>query len=128
MARNNEPPIVLIKWYDFTKWILDRVDSFPKNQRFIFGQRLADHTIEILELLVEAAYSPRKVELLARANRKIETLRWLIRLAQDRNLLSGKQYEFCCKSLTECGRMVGGWLKQSSTKESCGDAPPQTPV
>ena len=64
--------------------MLDRVDSFPKNQRFIFGQRLADHTLEILELLVEATYRPRKAELLATANRKIETLRWLIRLAQDR--------------------------------------------
>jgi len=38
----SEPPIPLVKWYDVTKWLLDRVDSFPKNQRFIFGQRLAD--------------------------------------------------------------------------------------
>ena len=43
MARKTDPPVVLIKWYDFTKWLLERIDSFPKNQRFIFGQRLADH-------------------------------------------------------------------------------------
>jgi len=40
VAKQTDPPVVLIKWYDFTKWLLDRVDSFPKNQRFIFGQRL----------------------------------------------------------------------------------------
>jgi len=57
MPRKTDPPVVLIKWYDFTKWLLDRVDSFPRNQRFIFGQRLADHTLSIMELLVEAAYS-----------------------------------------------------------------------
>ena len=22
-------PVVLVKWYDWTKWLLDRVDSFP---------------------------------------------------------------------------------------------------
>lgn len=34
----NEPPVLLVKWYDVTKWLLDRVDSFAKNQRFVFGQ------------------------------------------------------------------------------------------
>ena len=115
--RSAEPPVVLVKWYEFVKWLLGRVDSFPKNQRFIFGQRLADHAIGVLELLVEAAYSPRKAELLARANREIEVLRWLIRLAKDRELFTVRQYGFGCKGLTECGRMVGGWLKQSATKE-----------
>jgi 23S rRNA-intervening sequence protein len=128
VARKTDPPVVLIKWYDFTKWLLERIDSFPKNQRFIFGQRLADLSLDVMELLVEAAYSPRKSDLLAAANRKIEMLRWLVRLAQDRNLLSGRQYEFCCQGLTECGRMVGGWWKQSSSKEASEDAPPQTPV
>ena len=50
---------MLVKWYDVTKWMLERVEAFPKNQRFVFGQRLADRTLGILELLVEAAYSPR---------------------------------------------------------------------
>ena len=74
MAKPTDPPVVLIKWYDFTKWLLDRVDGFPKNQRFIFGQRLAGHALDILELLVEAAYSRRKSDLLATANRKIEVV------------------------------------------------------
>ncbi len=37
---------MLVRWYDFVKWMLERVDSFPKNQRFIFGQRLADRSID----------------------------------------------------------------------------------
>ena len=109
--------MLLVKWYDFTKWLLERVDNFPKNQRFIFGTRLADDVLEVMELLVEASYSRQKTELLAKVNRKIEMVRWLIRLAKDRKLLTDKQYQFCFKSLNECGRMVGGWLKQSSNKE-----------
>ena len=108
---------MLVKWYDFTRWLLERVDSFPKNQRFIFGTRLADRALDVMETLVEAAYSPRKTELLARANRRIEMLRWLVRLAKDRKVLTERQYLFACKSLAGCGRMLGGWLKHSSGKE-----------
>ena len=78
MARRSsasDPPVLLVKWYDVTKWLLDRVNSFLKNQRFVFGQRIADRTLNILELLVEAAYSSPKAHLLARANRDIEVLR-----------------------------------------------------
>jgi len=125
LPQSNAPPILLVKWYDVTKWMLERVDSFPKNQRFIFGQRLADRAINILEVLVEAAYSSRKTELLTRVNREIEVLRWLVRMAMDRKVLTPRQYEYCCMSLNECGRMVGGWLKQSSRKGSSRDASPQ---
>ena len=126
-TRSAEPPVVLIKWYDVVKWLLEWVDSFPKNQRFVFGQRLADRAIDVLELLVEAAYSPRKADLLSRANRDIEVLRWLVRLAKDRDLFTMRQYGFACKGLTECGRMVGGWLKQSAAKEGTADAPTPPP-
>ena len=124
----NEPPVLLVKWYDVTKWLLDRVDSFPKNQRFVFGQRLADRTLNVLEVLVEAAYSHRKADLLARANRDIEVVRWLIRMAMDRKILTARQYEHCCMSLNECGRMVGGWWKQAATKERSADAQREEPL
>lgn len=120
-------PVVLVKWYDWTKWLLDRVDSFPKNQRFIFGRRLADRSLRVLEILVEAAYGTRKAHLLAEANRQIEVLRWLPRLAMDRKLLTVRQYGFACKGLTKCGRMVGGWLKQATAKEGGTDAPAPPP-
>lgn len=119
------PPILLVKWYDATKWLLERVEAFPKNQRFVFGQRIADRALGILEVLVEASYSPRKAELLGRANRELEVLRWLVRMATDLKLLTPKQYEHCCISLNECGRMIGGWWKQAATREGGGDAPGQ---
>ena len=127
-GHRDEPPILLVKWYDVTKWLLERVDSFPKNQRFIFGQRLADRAMNILEVLVEAAYSHRKADLLARANREIEVVRWLVRMATDRKVLTPRQYEHCCLSLAECGRMVGGWWKQAAAKEQRGHAPGEAPV
>ncbi|NBV47377.1 MAG: hypothetical protein EBR86_17510 [Planctomycetia bacterium] len=58
----------------------------------MFGQRLAERSIHILELLVEAAWSQDKTAILAQANREMEVLRWLVRLAHDRKILTAKQY------------------------------------
>ena len=111
-------PIALAKWYDYVKWVLDRVDGFPKNQRFVLGTRLADAVLEVMEVLAEATYArgPAKAQLLTKANRRIESVRWLVRITKDRNLLSAAQFAFSARSVEECGRMVGGWLKQASTK------------
>jgi len=35
----NESPVPLVKWHGLTRWRPGRVDNFPKNQRFILGQR-----------------------------------------------------------------------------------------
>lgn len=77
-----------------------------------------------METLVEAAYSHHKADLLARANRRIEMLRWLMRLAKDRKVVTERQYLFACKGLAECGRMVGGWLKQSLGRMPVSQAMP----
>jgi len=40
-----------VKWYEDTRWVLDRVDGFPKNQRFVLGTGLADAVDKVMELL-----------------------------------------------------------------------------
>lgn len=110
-ANAADAPVLLVRWYDTTKWVLERVDSFPKSQRFIFGTRLADAMLCVLELLVEATYTRHKSTLLHRANVQIEQLRWLTRLAKDRKVITPRQYEYCAEQLTHCGKMLGGWLR-----------------
>ena len=114
--------MLLVRWYDHTKWILERVDSFPKNQRFVFGTRLADTALDIMELLIEASYTRHKASLLQRANIKLEKLRWLTRLAKDRTVIPPRQYEYSAEQLTECGKMLGGWLR-SLREESDAETP-----
>jgi len=106
-----EAPKVLIQWYGYSKWILERVESFPKSQRFILGQRLSNHVLDVLELLVKASYAREKRSLLIQANEGIEMTRWIIRMASDRKLLGSKQFQHSAIQLNECGRMVGGWIK-----------------
>lgn len=61
IRRDQNQPELLVKWYDYTKWVLDRVDGFPKNQRFFLGTRLADAVVLIMELLGESAYAGREL-------------------------------------------------------------------
>ena len=95
---SDDVPIVLSQWYDTTKWILEKIDKFPMNQCFIFGTRLADRALGILEGLVQASHTGgrEKLALLETANRYLEVLRWLVRMAKDRQAISVKQYEYCC--------------------------------
>lgn len=107
--RERSQPALLVKWYDYTKWVLERVDSFPKNQRFVLGTRLADGVVLVMELLAESAYAgrTRKRELLEEVNRKIEVVRWLMRLVHDRKLIANRQFLFswenCCQSCRASG-------------------------
>lgn len=64
---------------------------------------------------MEASYTQQKGELLRRANLKIEKIRWLVRMAKDRKVLTPRQYEYSAEQLSECGKMLGGWLR--SVKE-----------
>ena len=50
-----------------------------------------------------------KKGLLEEANRKIEVVRWLVRLVADRALISERQFLHSARCLEECGRMVGAW-------------------
>lgn len=113
-------PVACTKWYDFCKWVLDRVEAFPKNQRFVLGTRVADAALEVMEELSQAAYAKGSEKLghLDQANTRIASLRWLLRICKDRNLLSNRQFAHACTHLEECGRMVGGWRKQASGRQA----------
>ena len=104
---------VFVAYYDILGWMLDRIEKFPKSQRFVFGQRLANQAVDVLELIVSAIYSSRtRREMLHTANLKLQTVRILLRLCHDRKLISSRQYVYGIKQLTEVGAMLGGWIKQ----------------
>ena len=72
--------------------------------------------VDVMELLVEAAYTRDKTGLLSTANRQMEVLPWLLRLCHERTLLTQRQYLHAIGLLVECGRMCGGWLKQQGAR------------
>ncbi len=99
------------KAYDFTLWLLPKVEKFPRSYRFTVGERIVFTDLDLLMTLVEAAYSKQKSGFLSEAGKKTNLLRYLMRLSKDLKLLSTKSYAFAVERVEEIGRMVGGWAK-----------------
>ena len=68
-------------------------------------------SLDVLEFLVEAAFTRDRKPHLARANLGIDKLRFLIRMAADLRYLDRRRYEYAARSLDEIGRLIGGWSK-----------------
>lgn len=104
---------VIPKTVDFILWLIQKIDKFPRKQKFVLGDRIEILFLDILDLLIEANYSRDKIELLNRANLKLEKGRYLIRIAKDLLFLDIKAYEFSSRSVNEIGKMIGGWRRAS---------------
>lgn len=108
----------ITKLYDFFLWIIPKLEKFPRSQKYLIGDRVENLMFDILDLLIEAAYSRKKHHLLKAANLKLEKLRYLIRLSKDLKLLNLKGYEFSARAIDSIGVSIGGWLKFSRREES----------
>ncbi|MEI7731956.1 MAG: four helix bundle protein [Verrucomicrobiota bacterium] len=96
---------------ELTGWTMDRTADLPKSQRFTFGQRLDNVTLDSLMLATRALYAPRgqKLPLLDELNLLLEQLRVLWRLVEQRRWISRQQLLFVISRIDEIGRMTGGW-------------------
>jgi hypothetical protein len=109
--------IVVGRAYELVLWLLPKVEKFPRSYRFSVGDRIVTVGLDLLLLLVQAAYSAEKTELLEGANRSANGLRYLLRLAKDLRLLSLDAYGFAAERLDEVGRMIGGWGKSVRSRK-----------
>jgi hypothetical protein len=104
--------LLLQKWEEFTGWFLGRTSRFPKNLRFTLTQRLENHALDVTELLVLARYRREsRRDRLDEANLLLERMRFLLRLALERNALSSGTFEGALRRLDEAGRMLHGWRR-----------------
>lgn len=110
-------PAVLTVWTEFLGWTLDRTNAIPKGQRFTFGQRIDGHSLDILEMMVQATFTTEKRALLDTINLRLEVLRVLWRVVQERSWISLRQLHFAQEKLDETGRMIGGWRKQIERRQ-----------
>ena len=74
-TERDDPAVVVGKTYDLLLWLLPKAEKFPRSYRFSVGDRLVSNGLDLLTLLVEAAYSSDKRPRLEQANLKANTLR-----------------------------------------------------
>ena len=120
-TNRREPPPIYTVLSEIVGWTLDRTADFPKSQRFTFGQRLDNLTLDALQSAVKAIRGrqrPEKAKPLHELDSVLEQLRVLWRLVNERGWISRQQLVFIQGRLDETGRMVGGWLAQLGVKEA----------
>jgi hypothetical protein len=109
----SEKENIIEKMHDLLLYTLPQLSKFPKDQKYILGDRIESHLLDVLELLITSYYSAReeKATHLKRVNLELEKLRHLIRLSSKLRCMSIKSYGVISEKVNEIGVMVGSWIK-----------------
>lgn len=94
------------------------LQHFPKANRFTLGSKIDEVFLESIEYSFLASYSV-NAEKLAPLNAciaKVDLLKLLLQLAWEIKTLDNKKYAHVSESLSEIGRMLGGWKRQILNK------------
>ena len=97
-------------------------NDFPKSSRYTLGDKIDATFVLILEYLFIASYQGRheKLPTILAAVRKIDLLKFFLRIAWELQALDTKKYALLSERMDELGRMVGGWKKGLEAKTPAG--------
>ena len=57
VKRNDDELVVITKTYDLILWSCNHTSRFPRNHRFVLGERMERNLYDLLEILIQAKYS-----------------------------------------------------------------------
>jgi len=102
---------IFTRTYDLLLWLIPRTTKFPREQRFVLGKAVQETALRFQEALIEAALSRGREQrrALARADLDLTKLRFYLRLCQDLQLITLRQYRHVAEMVAEVGRLLGGW-------------------
>lgn len=104
---------VLTKIHDLLLYTVPQFGKFPRDQKFLLGDRIETKMLEALEHCLRAYYQRDKRPHLLEANMAVEIIRHLVRIACGLRCLPPKGSEVISERVDEVGRMIGGWMKQA---------------
>src|ERR1035438_4706285 len=102
---------ILTKLQDLLLYLIPQLNKFPRDQKFVLGDRIENKLLNVQEDCLRAYYSRDKRGHLLEANLQLEVARHLVRLAYALKLFSNHTYGVLAEKMDEVGRMIGGWLK-----------------
>jgi four helix bundle protein len=107
--------VIFTRTFDLLDWLLPVTNHFPRAHRHTFTRRLLDAAFDLRERLEEANLrrGPARRERLNRADEALSRVRVYLRLAARWHWLSSGQYRHVAGMVTEIGRLLGGWIKQT---------------
>src|SRR5436309_14305650 len=102
MMKRNEELVVITKMYEFILWSCHHTSRFPRNHRFVLGERIARNLYDLLETLLQAKYPRQRQPLMEQADLLLGILRCHMRLAQDLQSLQTTSVTLHETSVMDC--------------------------
>lgn len=108
---------ILKKTIELYKLYYGYAQLFPKKDKYTLGATCERYIISVIELLIETSYLPKEMKRgpLIQANNKFETLKVLVRLLKELQIIEQKKYISLQTMIQEIGKMFGGWIKALSS-------------
>lgn len=109
--RPEKESALFVRYYDLLLWLTARVKGFPRELRFVLGQRILDTAYACQRYLIRAkkVSDAARPAVLLEADILLDQLRTEIRMAHEMRCLSTDQYEHGARLVDEVGRMLGAW-------------------
>lgn len=111
-----EQMVIFTRTFDFIDWLIPRTLSFPRSQRFVVTKRLQDAALDFYERITEAngRQGRERLEGLRQADAALDKVRHYLRLVARWKWFSEGQYRHAAAMVAEVGRLLGGWIKQTT--------------
>ena len=99
------------RYYELLVWLTARVKGFPREYRFVLGQRILETAYTCYRYLIRAkkVSDAARPAALLEADILLDILRTEIRMAHELGCLSIEQYAQGAGLVNEVGRMLGTW-------------------
>ncbi|MDS4014099.1 MAG: four helix bundle protein [Candidatus Accumulibacter sp.] len=112
-----EELVLLTRLYDLLSWLLPKAERFPRPYRQTVTLRLMNAALDCQEavFLAQSTRGARRQSALHDADAALNALRLYLRLAHCWSWLNDAQYGHVSAMVAEVGRLLGGWMKQSSS-------------
>jgi hypothetical protein len=92
--------------------------KFSKDHRYTLGFKIDSLFVEITEIIYEAQYAKlaKKKLCLEKASSKLDTLKFFLLILWEIKGIDNKKYIHLSKQVAEVGKMLGGWIKDTESK------------
>ena len=114
--------IIYTKMLDVLMWIFNKVNTFPKKQRFILGQQIENSALCCLRCIIKAKNAGKNTAValhnLDELNVELEILRSLLYVAYENGFMKSNSLAFITKQIDEVGKMRGGWARHYFSSKS----------
>ncbi len=113
--------VIYTRMLEVHLWLFAKVNTFPKQQRFILGQQIQNSSLQCTRSIIEAN-NAKSVDMtlkrLDALNVELEVLRGLLRIAFEMKFMNARSLGFITSKIDEVGKMTGGWIKKVAAKRS----------